>query len=84
MITGWAMTEDFDLRQQPVIIPIGQLLIPICGVAIAFSGKAKSTRCKYCFCITHSSADCILAPDPQPMRPYNPQQRASPYLLQVE
>ena len=44
--------------------------------SIAFSGKAKSTRCKYCFCITHSSADCNWAPDPQPTRPYNPQQRA--------
>lgn len=26
--------------------------------SLAFSGRAKASRCKYCFSLTHSSADC--------------------------
>ena len=28
---------------------------------LAFSGKAKATRCKHCFSLSHPSADCELA-----------------------
>ena len=30
---------------------------------LAFSGKARSVRCKFCFSITHTSTECELAPD---------------------
>ena len=30
---------------------------------LAFTGKAKSSRCRYCFSITHSSANCDWALD---------------------
>ncbi len=33
---------------------------------MAFTGQAKSRRCKFCFSLTHPSEDCDWAPTPSP------------------
>ena len=43
--------------------------------SLAFAGKAKAARCKYCFSITHSSVDCEWAPDSQSMKSQHVGQR---------
>ena len=38
--------------------------------SLAFTGRARTSRCCYCFSLTHRSSDCELSPDP----PTNPNQ----------
>ena len=50
--------------------------------SLAFSGKAKASRCKHCFSISHQSTECTWAPEhpistTQPM-PLFPQRRPPP------
>lgn len=39
---------------------------------MAFTGQAKSRRCKFCFSLTHPSEDCDWAPSPSPAQQPTP------------
>ena len=48
--------------------------------SLAFSGKAKTSRCKYCFSITHQSTECVWEPEyPTQPTPLFPQQHPPVY-----
>ena len=36
--------------------------------SLAFQGQARSSRCKHCFSLSHSSVECELSVDPSPRR----------------
>ena len=44
---------------------------------LAFTGKAKSNRCKYCFSLTHPSDDYDWAPTTSTPMPWTPQRQHS-------
>ena len=49
--------------------------------SLAFQGQARSSRCKYCFSLSHSSVECELSVEPFPRRwPVHQKQDSSPRL----
>ena len=45
---------------------------------MAFTGKAKRHRCKYCFSLTHQAEECDWAPTPSPTHPKQASNPSSP------
>ena len=72
---GWDMTGTSAKWQLLCPIRYGKKIDPTLW-NMAFTGQAKSRRCKFCFSLTHPSEDYDWAPSP-------PQPNSLPHLASV-